>query len=172
MLILLVIEILLLGFIAFQDIKDKQVHVALFLLLGIVFITHNIVFGMHASFFRHTAINLGFLLLETGLLFMYVWFRKRTARHFLSLLGLGDIVFFVLLALLLSPLNFIAFFMGTLMLVILFYGIRHFLFANADNRIPLAGIQAALMAALLVADYFWKAFNVYSDTLLLNTILA
>jgi hypothetical protein len=82
-------------------------------------------------------------------------------------LGMGDILFFLILALYLSVLNFLLFFVGSL----LFAGIYQALiikYRNNNRHIPLAGLQALLLIPFLVSDWWCFHQGVTDDYWLLR----
>jgi ABC-type uncharacterized transport system permease subunit len=118
----------------------------------------------------HFAVNMAFVGLQ--LVLLYAWFSLR-ARKLVRLIdthiGLGDVLLFVCLALLFSPVNFIVFFCISLVFALLVaIGVK-LLRPDASPLIPLAGLLAFPVAFCCMASV-WFDFNLHDDTWLLGFI--
>ncbi|WP_257667136.1 hypothetical protein [Parapedobacter tibetensis] len=140
-----------LAVVVWQDFRQRTVYALAFPLLAVLVIIHAMWLGVFS--FTTVAINLAIIALQLGLLnlIMY-WRRKKWLMQGEQLMGWGDIAFFIVLALCFSTVNFILFYVISLLIVLL-----GALFAKAIGHqvkyIPLAGGQAALLAMVLLADY-------------------
>jgi hypothetical protein len=81
-------------------------------------------------------------------------------------IGAGDLLFFPVLCLSFSPVNFIVFFVFALALMLV---LKPLLF-RASDQLPLAGVVAIIMAVILVVSELF-AIDLYSDALVLNFVL-
>ncbi|WP_124582128.1 hypothetical protein [Pedobacter sp. KBW06] len=114
-----------------------------------------------------TETGYGLLFLLIQLLFLWVYFSVKN-RKVVNLtndyLGWGDILFLIVITFYLSPGNYVLFYIGSLILVLLYsIGMGGLQAKKSNKHIPLAGLQAMLLALLMITDYFFKAFTLYSD---------
>jgi hypothetical protein len=68
-----------------------------------------------------------------------------------------------------SPVNFILFFIGSLLLSLIFSGFIKLLFVNKYSHIPLAGIMAFLLIPLFIFSIFYTKVC-YSDEHVISLI--
>jgi hypothetical protein len=87
-----------------------------------------------------------------------------------ELLGWGDILLLLSAAFYLSVLNFIFFYLISLMMSLAIWLIWQVLSGKKDTKIPLAGLQAIGLVLFLMSDWYGLHFNAADDTWLLNLI--
>ena len=82
-----------------------------------------------------------------------------------SHLGLGDVLFFIVITLVFSPFNFVFFYLGSILLITII-AVFYLLF-NKDKKtlIPLAGAMSALLIVVLTITEFGNKFHLYQDIL-------
>lgn len=165
----LVIVILLL-LISYQDFKDREVYWFLFPVLAIITVFDLFNKLGWYSLLLNFSINLIFVLIDLALISLYFSLKKKQIINiFDQFIGWGDVVFFVNLGLFFSPLNFLIFFFGSILLcligVFIFSGKRLMSF-----KIPLAGIQSILVLIALVLAKLVERINLQDDSLLLSFI--
>jgi hypothetical protein len=142
----------LLILISYQDFKYRAVSWILFPVLTGLFVLDHFTYrtftlSRFAFFF-----NLTFIMLQLVLLTVYFSVKnKKYVKIWEAHLGLGDILFFVILSLILTPFNFLLFYISSLVMALAF------VFISSKNTatpltIPLAGIQSALLALLIGVD--------------------
>ena len=155
-----------------QDIKSRSVHWVLFPLLFILLgILHSISYNVISEVWKTTAINFGFLFLQMVLLSAYFSVKnKRFINLTDGLLGLGDILFLLSITVYLSILNFLVFYIVSLVLVLVTWLLMQFVSAKKNNEIPLAGMQAFIFIIILSCDWWLKMFNLTEDAWLINLI--
>lgn len=156
--------------IIYQDFRHRAISwwlIPLMLFLG--FWQSNILHHWQVSlhfFFQ----NFLFLFFQLIILFLYFSIKeKRLVNIVDSWLGLGDILFFVGLATLFSIINFVAFFIGSIVVTLLIFMISKF-FVKKLKTIPLAGGMAACYILLLVFLNFNPTI-LYQDEYLLSWLL-
>lgn len=164
---------ILLAAIFVQDIKSRAVYWFLFPLLALSFILwQSLKHHSWAVFGYDQVINLGFLLLQ--LLTVSLWFsvkHKQWVNITSHLLGWGDILFLVSLAFYFSFLNFFAFYIISLIGVLLLWLSTRRVFFKNTNHIPLAGLQALFFLILFIATSFMPAFDLSSDSWIIHLLL-
>jgi len=120
------------------------------------------------EFFQYATFNLGFILLQ--LILVTGWFSIRN-RKLINIskehLGIGDILFFLPLCLLFSPINFILFYLSSIICILTGYLIFKFISSSKTNTIPLAGGISVFVICFFVGNFFLSC-NRYSDDNILN----
>jgi hypothetical protein len=150
--------------IAWQDFKWRAVWWFLFpLALGLqsLLALKQIYWSTWAIYF---AINLFIVAFQLLVLISYLKLVKRLnpSQLFKAYLGLGDVLFFIVLAAAFSPLNFL-FFLLCFLLVSLIVALY---FKRVLKTVPLAGILALAYGSVLWFSLVINNFNVYSDLLI------
>lgn len=148
-----------LGYLAFQDFKERQVFGFLLLLIALLLgALHRVqvldwrVFGYHCSFNG---------LLVTGVIaVLFLYTRWIAQKPFLGhSIGLGDLLFFYALAVGFPPLAFVVIFTGSLLFSLLMYmAIKHRL---REKTVPLAGLMGLFVILVLSYQALTKSINVY-----------
>jgi len=86
-------------------------------------------------------------------------------------LGIGDILFLICLAFFFSPLNFMAFYFGSLFIILVGVLLYMLLKKQVKPQLPLAGLQAILLMSLIITNSIFNLFKFYEDTQLVNYLL-
>lgn len=140
--------------IAFQDFKNRAVHVLAFVLLLI-----GVLYTLYAwGAWRPIDILLNnlFILINLSGVWLYLKITGRILswKETTAYLGMGDLVFWWIISLLFPLINYVAFFLASLLIALL---LGNFIF-RAPRTVPLAGIQALFLGLVLGADslYFQK----------------
>jgi hypothetical protein len=156
-----------------EDLFSRSLHWFLFpLLAGALAVlqyerSHN--FSM---MWQAAAINIGFILLQLLLVSAYFSIRtKKLANVANGLLGLGDILFLLSITIYFSVLNFLAFYIFSLVITLLFWTIWQSSSPKANKTIPLAGIQSFLFILVLTGDWWVRSFDLTNDSWLLNLMV-
>jgi hypothetical protein len=149
--------------IARQDYRSRSVHWFWFPLLALGGLSLNLGQGHSlGGALANSAWNLLFLALQFALLNGYFYLRQRIrpASPALSVklsvklsdkIGAGDICFLIAACCAFSPLNFILFYLCSLLFSILAWLSRRLLNRSFDPSIPLAGLQASFFILVLWA---------------------
>jgi hypothetical protein len=156
--------VIILGILIYEDLRFRLIHLWIFPVLGLLFLS----FQWNKLEWWHPLTNLSFLLLQFVLLTL--WFSIKEKKYTLitrSYLGSGDIAFWITLALFFSPVNFILFFLcsllGSLVLALT-------LSMNSGKKIPLAGFQAIFLCPVMLVILINK-MSVRDDSFLLNILV-
>jgi hypothetical protein len=164
-----IIIVLLLLFI--QDLLARSVYWFLFPLLiaGLIGVG-----GEHLSFAERcepTLINLMFLALQLVVLSLYFSLKhKKWVNITRELIGIGDVLFLFSIAFYCSTLNYLFFYIISLITVLLCWLIFQGISANKNRQIPLAGLQSLIFAVFLAGDWWLGLFNLTDDAWLLLLI--
>lgn len=149
---------ILLAFIVFQDLKYRAIHI--YLLLGIFVISGCIMWLDQKSVL--TLINISiYISVVIVLLWVYISIKqKRIINPFSENIGLGDVLFFFVVAPLFSFHNYILFFITGMIFTI----IASVFFKRKWNSklIPLAGILSGYIIILKITSIFTPLDIFYS----------
>jgi hypothetical protein len=173
MLLLADILIMILLLVIFvQDIKSRSVYWIVFPLLVLVFIFWHSVrnYSLTAAIFN-VLFNLGFLLFQ--LLALTAWFsvkNKRLINIIDDLLGLGDTLFLASLAFFFPFLNFLVFYIISLVLILLVWVTGRRALFKSSPYIPLAGLQALLLLTVFAFSWLIHGADPDPDNWMLHII--
>ncbi len=171
-LIKILILILLLA-IFIQDILNRSVYWLLFPALALSFVVIHVL--QNWSFREITLgllINLVFFGVQLGIVTIYFSFKKKHWVNITSqMIGWGDILFLLCITIYFSVLNFLFFYLGSLILSLSIWLIWKSLFKIKDKQIPLAGLQALLLAVFLSTDWYCIHVNLTDDYWLLRVLI-
>ncbi|TQM50853.1 hypothetical protein BDE36_2617 [Arcticibacter tournemirensis] len=158
-------------FIFYQDMRYRAVSWFAFPLLLVLLVYISAGSAPVESLLMDRVFNLSFLLLQLGILTVYFSVKQRKIVNITrGLLGWGDILFLLCLAFYLSPVNYVVFYVGSLIVALLISLLSLMKNEPAKNKVPLAGVQALLFAGLALADWNSTLFNLTSDNWYLNFI--
>lgn len=137
--------------IAYQDFKYRAVYWICFPVLAVLLGIHKTIDNGFQSLLTESLFTVGFLLIQFLVLWLYFTIKYRKSINLTNgYLGWGDILFLLAVCFYLSPLNYVVFYVGSLMASII-YALANRLISKKDTlTIPLAGIQALLFALLLI----------------------
>lgn len=107
----------------------------------------------------YAGINTLLICLQIGLTILFFSARNREFINILhSYLGLGDIMFFLVIVSCFSPINFIIFLISSGLITLAFFA-----FSNKRELIPLAGCQAICLCVVLLFSMIFKIIQPYND---------
>jgi hypothetical protein len=159
-LILHILLMVLLIAIAWQDYKYRGVSWFIFPLLLSIAVFDLWICNKLAFFLPLLGINISFILMLLFSVTVYFSIKNRKAVNIAdTYLGWGDILFFVLLGVMLSPLNFMLFLVTSLLLILILVSV----YRKIAQNIPLAGIQASLLFMVLLAREFGFDIDLLDD---------
>lgn len=157
-------EITLLLILAYQDFKDRTISAIALLVLFVLFSIQSILTNSLVQAGIYFGINLFIPFIQlTGLTLYAAIKNKRFVNIIDTQIGLGDILFFVLLCTVFSPANFFPFYIGSfLVAVVLFFILKKFNLTKT-NEVPLAGIISVLLILVLIMKSASPTVNLYDD---------
>lgn len=165
---MLLVEILILLalFLVFiQDIMSRAVYWLVFPVLTALFIVLRIFRHQHiAAFWQQVLFNIGFLVMQ--MLVVSAWFswrNKQWVNVTAQFIGWGDILFLISIAFYLSVLNFLFFYLASLIIVLSIWLIGQAIFKIKNKHIPLAGLQALVFMIYLASNWWFSHINVTDD---------
>jgi hypothetical protein len=168
---ILILAVLLLIFI--QDIRSRSVYWFLCPVLAALFvIMHLLQHRLFAESWQTVLINTAFLALQFSIVSLYFSLKnRRWVNIATSLLGWGDILFLICLAFYLSVLNFLFFYIVSLMVVLLAWTLWQIITKEKSKQIPLAGLQAVVFLVFLTCDWWFKLIDPTNDAWLARLIM-
>lgn len=165
MLLLQLFTLICLGFICYQDIRYRAVYWICFpVLCVLLFFLKENHSGIKDSL---TDTVYGMLFFGAQLLLLWIYFsikHKKSVNITRQYLGWGDILFLIVITFYLSPVNYILFYVGSLILVLIYTLTRQFLIQKDNPEIPLAGLQALLLGIALIFSLIQPHLQLYNDT--------
>ncbi|MGE0562540.1 MAG: hypothetical protein AB7O47_12045 [Flavobacteriales bacterium] len=163
----LIVFIILLGLLAlvvFQDFKSRSISWFLIPLLLITFVGYGLLNLQVQELLTFSGINIAIVLTNLLGVTLLVWIKEKELKNIVdSYLGLGDVLFFLVLTTVFSPLNFMLFYLGSVLLTTLVYGAIILFNKEKQTLIPLAGAMSILLILVLVIDAIMPTFSVYQD---------
>lgn len=140
--------------VGYQDLRYRQVYVYVFILffLNALYLQY-IRCGFEEEFIIQSSANVFICILQFGTALLYVRFIKKIKME--HALGIGDILYYVCIVPLLSTPVFIMYNIISLIGVILFIA----LFRIPKQNVPLAGLQALLLAAAVLTELVFPSVH-------------
>ena len=159
--------LLLLTIIVLQDFKHRLISWPLIPLLFLCFLAQGLIKSPIPELFRYTLFNLTFIFLQLLVLTLYISIKQKKIVNIInSYLGLGDILFFAVITIAFSPINFILFYLAGLIFTLISYRIYIAIHTAGSKEIPLAGTMSAAMILIILTDCWAPGNHFYDDTLL------
>lgn len=125
-----------------------------------------------AIVFQQTVNNICFLVLVLAVLTLYFYFKKgRFINITDGLIGWGDVLFQLVIAVYLSVLNYIFFYIASMPVVLLMWILWQSVTKNKNKYIPLAGFQSLLFIVFLAGDWWYFHINITDDYWLLRYLI-
>ncbi len=124
-----------------QDLSSRRVSLFLLLLLGLGFLISGFEEGFNL---KHLLFNIGFIILQLCALSIWSWIRMGSPFAFINkALGLGDVIFFLILGLFFSPTNFVLLYTGALL-----FSLLTFLIWALIKKKPLSKTEFPLISGM------------------------
>lgn len=151
-----------LGILTYEDFKERKISTLWLLLLFFVSIWKGYRQLPFTELLTYSSINTLFVLFQCILISIYVSIKeKKWTNPTIHYLGWGDILFFIALTPFFHPINFVVFYTGGLLTVLLGYILlKGYLKESLSSQIPLAGGIAAVFICLLIINIYLQ-FNFY-----------
>ncbi|WP_256014118.1 hypothetical protein [Desertivirga xinjiangensis] len=156
--------------ITLQDIRSRLVYAFWFPLLIVFFIVNHVLKNQVLAELAQTAgANICFLMSQFLLLKLYFSIKWAVRMELTEdLIGWGDILFLISIAFYFSTLNFVLFYLTSLIIVLLIW-LSWSLLTNArSSQIPLAGLQAFLFCGVFITDWHNQNIDFTRDSWLLE----
>lgn len=168
MVVLLSISVLLLLVIVYQDFTKREISWFLIPLLFLTFVSNGLLQINLEEFGWYFGINLLQLTLNLiGVTLIISIKEKRLVNIIDSYIGLGDILFFLLLTTVFSPINFMFFYYGSILISIIIYGSIKLIDKSNKKPAPLAGLMSLMLVITIIAEQTTSVINFYDDFIFL-----
>lgn len=164
----------LLFIIIHQDFKYRAVNWVVFPFLAFFAILYNLISqNTVTQLLKNSMFNLIFIILQFCLLYLYFALKNRKLVSITEKVGAGDLFFLVAISLLFSPVNFILFYIISLIFSLAFYGINFLIFKTKNPfkiSIPLAGLQSLFLIAIFLIEVLFGKLNITNDIFILSKL--
>lgn len=159
-------------FIAYHDFKYRAVWWLLFPVCFIFCLFKSLGSILVIELIKNFALNCAFFIFQIGIVYGYFKIKKGNyIKTFRNAIGIGDLLFFLILCINFSLVNLILFQLISLFGILLVYSILKILKIAKNKFIPLAGgLAIALLIALILQDIF-KIIDLYNYSWLSKIIV-
>jgi len=165
MLLLQLLIFISLGLICYQDMRYRAVYWICFPVLSVLLFFLKKEYAGFSIALTESCYGLLFIGAQVFLLWLYFSMKnKRLVNITRNYLGLGDILFLLAIAFYLSPVNYILFYVGSLIIVLLYTLTQHVLLKKVNPEIPLAGLQALILGVVLIFSIINPSLKLYTDS--------
>ena len=140
-----------------QDFRERKVYLSLLISLALVMALFYYLKSDTQLYLSNISMNLTVLLVLMGVLFLYSKFKLK--QDFNTALGLGDILFFIVIAVSFPIATFLILFSCSLIFTLII-----FLFIKPslkDKNVPLAGLQALFFLFIFSLNWMFEFTNLY-----------
>jgi len=150
--------------IAYQDMRYRAVYWLVFPVLSVLlFYEKQLYIGVNDTL-NDSVYGSMFVGFQLFLLWAYFFIKyERPVNILQNHLGLGDVLFLLSITFYFSPVNFVLFYISSLIITLLYACTELYIFKRKELKIPLAGLQAIYFLLLLVLSVFYRDLKCYSD---------
>lgn len=138
--------------IAWEDLRDRSIHWWLLPLLVLALLPEQLQNHGWQEQVRQSAWSLLFLTLQLGLAVSFVWFRQGATLRIKDLIGLGDVLFLLAVAVCLPTERYILFVLIGLSLCVPLHFLTRRISQHHGSTIPLAGLLAIVLGGWIIAS--------------------
>jgi hypothetical protein len=143
--------------IFFQDMNERKVYIWLFISAGILMGYLHILHTSKSEFLRNSALNFVVISLVYYILFLYAHLKLK--ENLSNVFGVGDLMFFLIMALSFPTTTFIILFTFSLIFsLVLFYLIKS---KMQITYVPLAGFQSLFLVLILATNWVFNFIDLY-----------
>lgn len=153
-----ILFVLILGILFYQDIKERRI--SLWILMIGIFLGGMIHYLQQPPivFISNIVINSIFIAIIFGVLCFYAKFKLK--KNIFEVFGLGDLLFFILLAISLPILSFLTVFVFSLIFsLVIFIILKN---KWKEQTVPLAGLQSFFLGLVLIVNKFLISIDIYA----------
>ena len=142
----------ILAWMAWEDTRHRAVSIWTFPLLFILLLTSRAYASSWATVLWSVQVNFMIVVFQLSAIWLYLIIRHRAmVNPMRGFIGWGDILFWVALLPAFSPVAYMLFYVGSLLVALLIHGIfRSSRLYGDASKIPLAGLQALAYSAWLL----------------------
>jgi hypothetical protein len=163
MIFLKILLLLSLFFIAYEDFRYRAISLYAIVTLLALAVTYSFLLQNIKMAIQSVLINLVIITFQFALTWIYFIVFQRHRKGFLNKkLGVGDLLFYIPVLFLFSPLNFIFFHILSLSLVLCGFALYK-AFVKPVKTIPLAGGLSVIFSGVLLISWIFPTVNLYDD---------
>lgn len=167
-----IVLVVLLAIVVVQDLKQREISWLLIPFLLGVFLAKGFLLISFGELIRNSLLNVCFIVLQLLVLTVYISLKNKKIINVInSYLGLGDVLFFVVICVAFSSVNFILFYVMSLLFTLGGFIIYNLLATKTTKEIPLAGAMAMVMITLILLNQFMPQFDFYNDNYLTGLLI-
>lgn len=153
-------------YLSYQDFRYRAISWWLIPVLFLLLAYNNVQNASFELVYHNLAFNFIFILIQTGLLFIYFSIKNRGFVNIINnYIGIGDFLFFMVLTVCFSVFNYVVFQVVSFIIVAMFFWIFRLLKKDLDPLIPLAGGMSLLYLLMFIIARIYK-INFFEDLLL------
>lgn len=170
--IIQILTIPFLLFLSYQDFRYRAISWWLIPVLVLAFGYMEISTIGGDQFLANIALNLGFIVFQLAVLTLYFSIKNREFINIINIyLGIGDVLFFVVLASVFSFVNYIFFLVTSFVLVMTGFMIFKNIKRNTNPEIPLAGAMSLILVISMACNAFVN-IDFYNDNIIPNFLIS
>jgi len=167
-----ILNITVLAILAWQDFKTRLVSL---IVLGLLFLV-NVAFGVMSigleELFQNTLINCVIITMQLGVCWLLFSIKAGRLVNFSgSYIGLGDILFFAIMAVMFSTINLIVTMTVGLSIIATVSLVSNYFLKVRITEIPLVGALAVLLIMLKATSFMMHDFFYFNDSWLINLLV-
>ena len=166
--------VLSLLFLLYQDLKFRAVYWVIFPMMFLLLLAISFLSGASIKqMMQNVLLNNAFVAAQLFLVTLYFSIKQKQWIWITNeLIGWGDLLFLISISAYLSTISYLFFYIFSLLITLLICAPFMLAASSKTFKVPLAGIQACIFAALLISDWNSKWMDLSSDEWILNVIAA
>jgi len=155
--------------LTFQDLKHRKIALLPVLTLWAGLFAIGLISLPKQVFLESIVLNLTIFTLIHFMLFIFLWFKhKRIFNPINKFHGSGDVLISLVLTCCFSPLNFLSFYVFSLVFTLITYSSYLLITGKQSIGFPTAGLTAVLLGILLIGQILGFDIHFYQDYFLQN----
>lgn len=167
-----IVLVVLLAIVVVQDLKQREISWLLIPILFGCFWAKGFLLISSGELIRNSLLNICFIVLQLLVLTVYISLKNKKIINVInSYLGLGDVLFFVVICVAFSSVNFILFYVISLFFTLGGFIIYNLFVTKTTKEIPLAGAMAMVMITLILLNQWMPQFDFYNDNYLTGLLI-
>lgn len=161
--------VVLLLLVIVQDFKYRAISWLLIPALLLITVVRGVEMTSIETLLAFSLINIAFIAIQLLLLSLYISVKNRRLINIVdSHIGLGDVLFFLVLCTAFSTLNFVLFYVSALLFSLLGFVIYQSFSKKEESSVPLAGLFSIAMLFVLLVHVVRPDLNFYNDIVFLR----
>jgi hypothetical protein len=153
-----------LAIIAYQDFRYRAIHWLLFLFVSVLFIIDGLLTVQLIQYVFNIIFNILLIMIQFLMLYLFYIYRGRNLKTIVSsFIGVGDIIFILILSLAFSWQNFLFYYIGSLIFsIIIWFVLKQFSMVKGE-LVPFAGLMAIFFILVLIIELIIPVYGRFND---------